>query len=130
MGALHDGHLALIDEARRHADAVVVSIFVNPLQFDVAADFDRYPRPIDDDLDVCRVAGSMPSMHLMAGDVSTGVPDPRRTRGACSDRLQGAHRPGHFPGVTTVVTSCSPQFGRTSQCSARRTHSSWRSSDR
>ena len=56
MGALHDGHLALVDEARRHADVVVVSVFVNPLQFDVRADFDRYPRPIDDDLPACAAA--------------------------------------------------------------------------
>ena len=58
MGALHDGHLALVTEARRHADRVVVSIFVNPLQFNVRADFERYPRPIDDDLEQCRAAGA------------------------------------------------------------------------
>lgn len=104
MGALHDGHLALIDEARRHADAVVVSIFVNPLQFDVAADFDRYPRPIDDDLDACRAAGVD---AVYAPTAAAMYPPGFQTHvepGALADRLEGAHRPGHFRGVTTVVT--------------------------
>ncbi|MEP7114302.1 MAG: pantoate--beta-alanine ligase, partial [Ilumatobacteraceae bacterium] len=57
MGALHAGHLALIDEAHRISDAVAVSIFVNPLQFNRGDDFDKYPRPIDDDVEACRAAG-------------------------------------------------------------------------
>src|SRR5690348_5318375 len=57
MGALHDGHLRLVDAARRHADRVVVSIFVNPMQFNRRDDFERYPRPIDDDLARCAEAG-------------------------------------------------------------------------
>jgi pantoate--beta-alanine ligase len=57
MGALHGGHLGLIAEAHRQCDEVVVSIFVNPLQFDRRDDFDRYPRPIDDDLAGCAAAG-------------------------------------------------------------------------
>ena len=58
MGALHAGHIALIEEARRHGDTVVVTIFVNPLQFNASDDFDKYPRPIDDDVDACRAAGA------------------------------------------------------------------------
>jgi pantoate--beta-alanine ligase len=57
MGALHDGHLRLLEIAREHSDLVVASIFVNPLQFNVRADFDAYPRPIDDDVARCAAAG-------------------------------------------------------------------------
>ena len=53
MGALHDGHLALVAEARRRAERVVVSVFVNPIQFDRRDDFEQYPRPLDDDLRIC-----------------------------------------------------------------------------
>ena len=60
MGALHAGHLALIAQAHDHASTVIVSIFVNPIQFDRAGDFDRYPRTLDDDLAACRAAASMP----------------------------------------------------------------------
>lgn len=104
MGALHDGHLALVDEARRHADVVAVSIFVNPLQFDVAADFDRYPRPIDDDLDACRAAGVDAVYAPTAGAMYPPGFQTHVEPGALAERLEGAHRPGHFRGVTTVVT--------------------------
>jgi len=103
MGALHDGHLSLVDEARRHADVVVMSIFVNPLQFDVRADFDRYPRPIDDDLARCRAAGldavyaPTPAAMYPPGFQTYVEPGP------LAERLEGTHRPGHFRGVTTVV---------------------------
>ena len=104
MGALHHGHMALVDEARRQADVVVVSIFVNPLQFDVSADFDRYPRPIDDDLVACRTAGVD---AVYAPTAAAMYPPGYQTHvepGVLADRLEGAHRPGHFRGVTTVVT--------------------------
>jgi pantoate--beta-alanine ligase len=104
MGALHDGHLALVREARRHADDVVVTIFVNPLQFNSHADFDRYPRPIDDDLDVCDTAG-VDAVYAPTADAM--YPSGFQTHvepGALAQRLEGQHRPGHFRGVTTVVT--------------------------
>lgn len=104
MGALHDGHLALVDEARRHADVVVVSVFVNPLQFDVRADFDRYPRPIDDDLARCREAGAdavyAPTAAVMYPDGFGTHVEP----GRLAEPLEGLHRPGHFRGMATVVT--------------------------
>jgi pantoate--beta-alanine ligase len=103
MGALHEGHLALITEARRHADTVVVSIFVNPLQFNVRADFERYPRPIDDDLAQCEAAGAE---AVYAPTAAAMYPDGFQTHvepGPLADQLEGAHRPGHFRGVTTVV---------------------------
>jgi pantoate--beta-alanine ligase len=103
MGALHDGHLALVADARRHADRVVVSIFVNPLQFDVRDDFAKYPRPIDDDLGACRAAGVD---AVYAPTAAAMYPEGFQTHveaGALGEVLEGAHRPGHFRGVTTVV---------------------------
>jgi pantoate--beta-alanine ligase len=103
MGALHEGHLALIDEARRHADVVVVSIFVNPLQFDRPDDFAGYPRPIDDDLARC-LTHAVDAVY--APVAATMYPVGFETHvepGPLGDVLEGAHRPGHFRGVTTVV---------------------------
>jgi pantoate--beta-alanine ligase len=103
MGALHAGHLALIDEGRRQGDVVVVSIFVNPLQFNRADDFDRYPRPIDDDVDACRAAGVE---SVYAPTAAVMYPPGFQTHvepGALADPLEGSSRPGHFRGVATVV---------------------------
>jgi pantoate--beta-alanine ligase len=103
MGALHAGHLALIDAAHRHADVVVVSIFVNPLQFNRIDDFDKYPRPIDDDVDACRSAGVD---AVYAPTASVMYPPGFQTHvepGELADSMEGASRPGHFRGVTTVV---------------------------
>jgi len=104
MGALHAGHLALVDDARRRADVVVLSIFVNPLQFDVRDDFDRYPRPIDDDLDACRARGVDAVYAPTAGAMYPPGFQTHVEPGALGEVLEGAHRPGHFRGVTTVVT--------------------------
>jgi pantoate--beta-alanine ligase len=104
MGALHSGHLRLVEHARRQCDRVIVSIFVNPLQFNRPDDFDGYPRPIDDDLGQCREAGVdavyAPTAAAMypAGFETHVVP------GSLAESLEGAGRPGHFQGVTTVVT--------------------------
>ena len=103
MGALHDGHLALIAEARRHADIVIVTIFVNPLQFNRPDDFSSYPRPIDDDLALCEANGVD---AVYAPVASTMYPDGFQTHvvpGTLADVLEGAERPGHFRGVATVV---------------------------
>lgn len=103
MGALHAGHLALIGQAREHGDVVVVSIFVNPLQFNRGDDFDKYPRPIDDDLDACRAAGVD---AIYAPSAAAMYPPGFQTHvepGELADSLEGASRPGHFGGVTTVV---------------------------
>ncbi len=103
MGALHEGHLALATEGRRHADVVALSIFVNPLQFDRADDFAAYPRPIDDDLAVCAAAGIDAVYAPTAADM---YPEGFQTHvepGELAELLEGAHRPGHFRGVTTVV---------------------------
>lgn len=104
MGALHDGHLSLVELASGRADRVVVSIFVNPLQFDRGDDFDSYPRPIDDDLQLCRqhrvdavFAPTAAAMYPRGFDTTVSV-------GALADTMEGAMRPGHFAGVTTVVS--------------------------
>ncbi|MEN9504626.1 MAG: pantothenate synthetase [Actinomycetota bacterium] len=103
MGALHAGHMALVDEARRHADLVVVSIFVNPLQFNVGSDFDAYPRPVDTDLEACRNSG-VDAVYAPTASVMYPVGFQTRVEpGGLADRYEGAHRPGHFGGVTTVV---------------------------
>ncbi len=103
MGALHDGHLALIDEAHRHAQIVVVSIFVNPTQFGPNEDFTKYPRTWDADLAACaehRVdyvfAPASPSVLYPLGD-ETRVRVPETAK-----HLEGAFRPHHFEGVATV----------------------------
>lgn len=104
MGALHRGHLALIDRASQHADRVVVTIFVNPLQFNEPADFDSYPQPIDDDLAACRTLGVD---AVYAPTAAAMYPNGFQTRvvpGELAARLEGPLRPGHFEGVTTVVT--------------------------
>lgn len=104
MGALHAGHRALIEEARRRAERVVVSIFVNPMQFDQREDFEKYPRTFDGDVRTCAEAHAdaiyAPSPAVMYPEgFSTHVEVERLTEPLC-----GAHRPGHFRGVTTVVT--------------------------
>jgi len=104
MGALHEGHVALIAEARRRAKRVVVSIFVNPIQFDRRDDFERYPRTLEDDAARCAAAGVdvifAPSPRAMYPEgFQTAVEVAALTAPLC-----GKTRPGHFRGVTTVVT--------------------------
>ena len=104
MGALHEGHRSLIRAARLACDAVAVSIFVNPLQFGPLEDFDRYPRSLAQDLRLCRSAGVdavfIPrAQEMYPADFETAVSVQRLTR-----RYEGLSRPGHFGGVTTVVT--------------------------
>lgn len=104
MGALHDGHASLIAAARARADLVIVSIFVNPLQFGPNEDLSRYPRPFERDLAVCAESGGdvvfAPSPgEMVPPDAQTFVDVHALTQPLC-----GASRPGHFRGVTTIVT--------------------------
>jgi len=104
MGAMHRGHLALIDAVRERSDRVVVTIFVNPLQFNQTTDFDSYPRPIDDDLATCREAGLAAVYAPTAASMYPQGFQTHVTPGDLADRLEGPMRPGHFLGVATVVT--------------------------
>jgi pantoate--beta-alanine ligase len=103
MGALHEGHLSLVDEARRRCDVVVLSLFVNPLQFGPGEDFARYPRDLARDRALAESRGVAacfaPAVEIMypAGSEIRVVP------GATAERWEGAMRPGHFTGVLTIV---------------------------
>jgi pantoate--beta-alanine ligase len=104
MGALHAGHTALMRAARDRAPALVVSIFVNPLQFGPDEDFSRYPRPFEADLEMCAAEG-VDVVFAPPYDVvyPTGDPSVSVDPGPLADDLEGASRPGHFRGVLTVV---------------------------
>ena len=104
MGALHDGHLSLIDEAKRVADTVVMSVFVNPLQFGPSEDFDRYPRTLDEDAKLASKRGvdflftpTREDMYPEHAPVVFVHP------GTVGKEWEGAVRPHHFEGVLTVV---------------------------
>ena len=103
MGALHEGHLSLVDLARDGAEVVVVSVFVNPTQFGPDEDFDRYPRDLERDMGLLAARGAS---IVFAPDTRTMYPEPPLTRitmRGITDDLEGAHRPGHFDGVLTIV---------------------------
>lgn len=119
MGFLHEGHLSLIEAARDAHDSVVVSLFVNPLQFNESTDLSGYPRDIERDAALAEAAGAD---VLFAPDVATMYPSKPRTRvevAGVADTMEGARRPRHFAGVATVVAKlfagCLPDsayFGR------------------
>lgn len=103
MGALHAGHISLVDRARQECDMVVTTIFVNPTQFGPNEDFSRYPRTLESDLSLLKAARADMVFTPAAGDIypngaSTAVLPPR-----VSLPLEGQFRPGHFQGVATIV---------------------------
>ena len=115
MGALHQGHLSLIDAARSRADFIVLTIFVNPLQFAPGEDLQSYPRTLEQDLVGCEEQGvdlvftpNNDQMYPKGFQSQVRVLD-------LTQRLEGAHRPSHFDGVTTVVTKL---FNLTGPCVA------------
>lgn len=103
MGALHEGHLRLLDEAKRHASLVVMSVFVNPLQFGPHEDFARYPRDRDGDAIKAERRGADILFLPRAEDMYAGERRVVVTPLALADRWEGASRPGHFTGVLTIV---------------------------
>ncbi len=116
MGALHAGHGSLISRAAAENDVVVVTVFVNPLQFGAGEDLDRYPRTLDADCVLAEAAGASyvlaPTVQEMYGDGSlTKV----SVAGSMTEVLEGASRPGHFDGVATVVAKL---FAMTGRCRA------------
>ena len=103
MGALHAGHLSLVERSRREAGFTVMSIFVNPLQFGPGEDLSRYPRPVEDDE---RLAGEAGVDLIFRPDVAEMYDSQRTvtvTAGALGSHWEGSSRPGHFDGVLTVV---------------------------
>ena len=107
MGALHDGHLALVSRATAECSRVVVSVFVNPLQFGAGEDFDRYPRTLASDVEALVGLGVD---VVFAPEVTDVYPDwphttPTVLAGPVGDMFEGADRPGHFDGVLTVVST-------------------------
>jgi pantoate--beta-alanine ligase len=119
MGALHAGHLKLVEVARRHAERVAVSIFVNPTQFGPNEDFERYPRNLERDVELLASVGAD---LVFAPPPAEMYPQGERTRvsvAVLSEHLCGPFRPGHFQGVATVVSKlfavagpCTAVFGR------------------
>ena len=112
MGALHEGHLSLVRQARDYADLVVVSIFVNPLQFGAGEDFDKYPRTLEADAAVLEAAGAdvlfAPTVDVVYPDGveaanSAAAARPALQSGAVGKTFEGAARPGHFDGMLAVV---------------------------
>ena len=104
MGALHDGHISLIRSAKKENDEIVVSIYLNPTQFDNNDDFDKYPRQLNEDIEIIRKENAdvvfTPCTEEMYPDgFCTHV-----TQDKLTDALCGGVRPGHFSGVTTIVT--------------------------
>lgn len=103
MGALHEGHLSLIRQIREHSDVIILSIFVNPIQFGPGEDFSQYPRTFDEDVEKCKAEGvdiifAPEPSSFYPSDFSTYVTEEFASEGLC-----GTSRPGHFRGVTTVV---------------------------
>jgi len=103
MGALHEGHLSLIELARKLTDVVVVSIFVNPLQFGPEEDYARYPRPLQQDLEACEKAGVEIVFNPGVNDLFPAQRQVTVSAGPLGSVFEGAARPGHFDGMLTVV---------------------------
>ncbi len=103
MGALHAGHISLVDAAKRETDFVVVTIFVNPTQFGPNEDFSKYPRPLERDLQMCRDAGVSLVFHPEVAAVYPPGATSFVEVSGLTTVLEGAHRPGHFRGVATIV---------------------------
>ena len=102
MGALHKGHQALIKRARELDKEVVVSIFVNPLQFNDAADIEKYPRTPETDIQIATLAGATEVWFPNYEEIYPNEPV-QISAGPVGDLYEGASRPGHFAGVLTVV---------------------------
>lgn len=103
MGALHDGHASLFRAARRGCDVVLASVFVNPTQFDEKQDFEKYPRTLDADVTLMAAAGVDVVFAPSVAEMYPNGTDYAVTEATFSRELCGAHRPGHFTGMLTVV---------------------------
>lgn len=104
LGFVHEGHLDLVARCRRENDQVMASLFVNPLQFNEASDFDGYPRKFERDSRFMEGAGVDVLFAPSLDEMYPREPVTRVVVGGITDAMEGAHRPGHFAGVATVVT--------------------------
>ena len=107
MGALHEGHLSLVRRSRAENDLTLVSIFVNPAQFDDLADLENYPQPLETDLATLETEGADFVFRPREPDLYADDYRYRVTEIELSTVMEGAHRPGHFDGVLTVVLQAS-----------------------
>ena len=126
MGALHAGHLSLIDEAKKRADFIAVTIFVNPLQFGEGEDLDRYPRTMESDLEGCRARGVD---VVLAPAPDAMYPEGFQTQVSLSEitkPLEGQFRPAHFDGVTTVVAKLFNLTGPSVAVFGRKDYQQWK----
>jgi pantoate--beta-alanine ligase len=115
MGALHAGHCSLVERAAAECDVVVVTVFVNPLQFGDPEDIANYPRTLDADVDLAGAAGAGIVFAPPVSEMYPGFPAPVATTvsvAGLGDQWEGASRPGHFDGVTTVVAKLLAMAGR------------------
>ena len=103
MGALHQGHISLIDLAHKQSDLVVCSIFVNPTQFNDLKDLDRYPRPIDQDIQLLEKAACDVLFLPEVAEMYTAAETWHLALDGLDELLEGLHRPGHYQGVTQIV---------------------------
>lgn len=127
MGALHDGHMALVDEARRRgAGFIALTLFVNPTQFGPNDDFSRYPRTFEADLARCRASGVdvlfAPQRESMYPEGFSTVVEVK----GVTDTLEGTHRPGHFAGVTTIVLKLFALAGPSVAVFGRKDYQQWK----
>lgn len=126
MGALHEGHVSLIEEAKTRADFIVVTIFVNPLQFGPDEDLDRYPRTLSTDMDACASRGvdvvfaPEPQAMYPSGFQTTVSVE------SLSQPLEGRFRPSHFAGVTTVVAKLFNLVGPSVALFGRKDYQQWK----
>ena len=104
MGALHEGHLSLIRECKKENDFTIASIFVNPIQFNNADDFAKYPNVLDRDLELLREEGCDAVFAPSASEMYPVPPQTKFNFGSLETVLEGAFRPGHFSGVAIVVS--------------------------
>ena len=104
MGALHQGHLSLVEKAKEENDEVVVSIFINPLQFNDSKDFENYPHELQSDIEKLSVFDPITVFAPKAEDFYKEKPKLKFDFGELEKVMEGKHRPGHFNGVATVVS--------------------------
>ena len=104
MGALHEGHLSLINIAKKHSDIIVVSLFVNPTQFNDPGDYEKYPRNMSKDMEMLKAAGTDIVFAPSEKEIYPEEDNRKFDFGALEKVMEGKHRPGHFNGVAQVVS--------------------------